>query len=108
MDGVNDVRFTNLEIYDLYEATPLGSELCGEYWEGNDLFVGGGHFLQNTPYFYGFTGNRVHGIFTDWANVSFAGDIRIHDLISETGLVRGLFEWLTFGSNEYFRSIHMN
>ena len=95
MDGVNDVSFTNLEISDLYEASPLGSELCGEYWECDygfgDNFHGGGHFLQNTPYFYGYTGNRVHGIFADWANVSFSGKIDIHDLTSETGLVRGNF-----------------
>jgi len=91
---VNDVTFTNLEISDLYEASPLGSELCGEYWECDygfgDNFHGGGHFLQNTPYFYGYTGNRVHGIFADWANVSFSGKIDIHDLTSETGLVRGI------------------
>ena len=89
MDGVNDVSFTNLEIADLYEGSPLGSELCGEYWEGDMKFDGGGHFLQNTPYFYGYTGNRVHGIMMDWANVSFSGQIDIHDLTSETGLVRG-------------------
>ena len=96
MDGVGDVSFSNLEIYDLYEGSDLGSELCGEYWDGvHDSFppgfAGGGHFLQNTPYFYGYTGNRVHGMFTDWANFSFSGNINIHDLTSETGLVRGKF-----------------
>ena len=90
MDGVDDVSFTNLEISDLYEASPLGSELCGEYWdEGANAFAGGGHFLQDAPYFYGYTGNRVHGIFMDWANVSIAGQFEIHHLSSETGLVRG-------------------
>ena len=92
MDGVDEVKFTDLEIYDLHEASPLGSELCGEYWDGTEElgnFEGGGHFLQNTPYFYGYTGNRAHGIFTDWANVSFSGQIDIHHLSSETGLVRG-------------------
>ena len=89
MDGVEDVAFTNLEIYDLEEQSALGSELCGEYWGQASLFDGGGHFLQNTPYFYGYTGNRVHGIFSDWADFTFFGEISIHDLTSETGLVRG-------------------
>ena len=93
MDGVNNVSFSNLEIYDLYEGGELGSDLCGEYWELEDegIFNGGAHFLQNTPYYYGYTGNRVHGIFMDWANVTFSEQIDIHDLKSETGLVRGTF-----------------
>jgi len=90
MDGVNDVSFSNLEIYDLFEDSPMGSNLCGEYWEGDHSFTGGGHFLQNTPYFYGFTGNRVHGMFMDWANVTVSGEVSLHDLSSETGLVRGI------------------
>ena len=91
MDGVDDVSFRNLEIFELHEYSALGSDLCGEYWDSNSIFNGGGHFLQNTPYFYGYTGNRAHGIFTDWANFSFSGDIAIHDLTSSTGLVRGIF-----------------
>lgn len=91
MDGVDNVNFRDLDIYDLKEQSPLGSELCGEYWdEDSRFFNGGGHFLTNTPYFYGYTGNRVHGIFTDWADFSFSGDINIYDLTSETGFVRGV------------------
>jgi len=91
MDGVENVAFRNLEIADLVESSPLGTELCGPYWDEDDRsFDGGGHFLTNTPYFYGYTGNRVHGIFTDWASFSFSGEISIHDLHSETGLVRGV------------------
>jgi len=91
MDGVDNVNFRDLEISDLREQSPLGSDLCGEYWdEDSRFFNGGGHFLTNTPYFYGYTGNRVHGIFTDWADFSFSGEINVHDLTSETGFVRGI------------------
>ena len=91
MDGVENVQFRNLEIRELEERSALGSELCGKYWdEDSRFFDGGGHFLTNTPYFYGFTGNRVHGIFTDWAQFEFSGHILIHDLRSETGFVRGV------------------
>ena len=91
MDGVENVKFRNLEISELEEQSALGSELCGKYWdEDSRFFDGGGHFLTNTPYFYGFTGNRVHGIFTDWAQFEFSGNVFIHDLRSETGFVRGV------------------
>ena len=91
MDGVENVSFRDLEVWDLEEQSSLGSELCGEYWDDDSRFFdGGGHFLTNTPYFYGYTGNRVHGIFTDWAEFSFSGDVSIHDLRSETGLVNGM------------------
>ena len=91
MDGVEDVNFRDLQIYDLYEAGALGSDFCGEYWTANEQpFSGGGHFLQNEPYNYGYTGNRVHGMYTDWANVIISGNFEIHNLVSETGLVRGM------------------
>ena len=91
MDGVEDANFRNLQIYDLYEAGALGSDFCGEYWTANEQpFSGGGHFLQNEPYNYGYTGNRVHGMYTDWANVIISGNFEIHNLVSETGLVRGM------------------
>ena len=106
MDGVDDVSFSNLEIYDLFEGSPLGSDLCGEYWTNvhtqafGQRFQGGGHHSQNTPYFYGYTGNRVHGMFTDWANFSFSGDVSIHDLGSETGLVRGILISSSFAEHD--------
>jgi len=90
MDGVEDVVFENLEIYNLQESSPLGSELCGEYWESVTLFEGGGNVFQNTPYYSGYTGNRVHGIFSDWSVYTMKGDINLHDFVSDTGLIRGL------------------
>ena len=66
MDGVEDVVFSDLQIYDLAEYSDLGSELCGPYWdEKHDKFDGGGHFLQNAPYLYGYTGNMAHGLFLE-------------------------------------------
>jgi len=91
MDGVENVVFKNLEIYDLHEKAELGSELCGEYWDVLPLaFTGTGHFLQNSPYFYGYTGNRAHGIMSDWSEYTLSGEISIHDLKSDTGLIRGI------------------
>ena len=63
MDGVEDVTFDGLGIYNLRESSPLGSELCGEYWSAVTLFQGGGNVFQNEPYYYGYTGNRIHGMF---------------------------------------------
>ena len=63
MDGVDDVTFDGLEIYEVQESSDLGSELCGEYWSDLTLFQGGGNVFQNAPYYYGYTGNRVHGMF---------------------------------------------
>merc|ERR1719203_2711083 len=91
MDGVDDLSFHNVEVYDIYEVGTMGSELCGDYWdEQSQYFDGGGHFLQKTPYYYGFTGNRVHGIFMDWTEVTISGNLEIYNLQSTSGLVRGL------------------
>merc|ERR1719273_379560 len=90
MDGVEEVVFENLEIYNLQESSPLGSELCGEYWSSVTLFQGGGNVFQNTPYYYGYTGNRVHGIFSDWSEYTLKGDISFSDFQCDTGLVIGL------------------
>ena len=38
MDGVESVTFDDLEIGDLHELSPLGSDLCGQYWDG--MFCG--------------------------------------------------------------------
>jgi len=68
----------------------LGSELCGEYWSAVTLFQGGGNVFQNEPYYYGYTGNRIHGIFSDWSTYTMRGDVSFHDFVSDTGLARGL------------------
>merc|ERR1719206_65648 len=91
MDGAENVAFENLEIADLHEYADLGSNACGEYWDSDVLPPHGkGHFLQNSPYLYGYTGNMVHGIFTDWARYSLSGEVSIHGLNSRTGLVRAV------------------
>ena len=64
MDGVQNVEFNGLEIADIVEQSALGSDKCGVYWDGlYQKFMGGGNTLQNSPYLYGYTGNRVHGLF---------------------------------------------
>jgi len=90
MDGVEDVTFNGLEIASLTESSPLGSDVCGSYWDFVKLFQGGGNVFQNTPYYYGYSGNRVHGIFSDWSIYTMKGDVSLHDFYSETGLAYGL------------------
>jgi len=91
MDGTDNVHFDNLEISDLVEYSELGSNVCGEYWDEDFHGFGGkGHFLQNAPYLYGYTGNMAHGLFTDWARYSLSGEVSIHGLESHTGLVRAV------------------
>jgi len=78
---------------DLHEQGHIGSDMCGDYWDdimSFKQFYGGGNTLQNTPYMYGYTGNRLHGIFSDFADYTFDGDIEIGGLVCDTGLVRGI------------------
>ena len=91
MDGTDSVVFNGLEISNVHEYSELGSDVCGRYWDGNfNGFTGGGNTLQNAPYLYGYTGNRAHGIFGDFAEYQFSGDVEISDLYCDTGLVRGI------------------
>merc|ERR1719361_1728224 len=93
MDGVEDVVFKDLSITDIHEQGHIGSDLCGDYWDDDAefrSFFGGGNTLQNTPYMYGYTGNRAHGIFSDFADYTFDGDIEIGGLVCDPGLVRGI------------------
>jgi len=104
MDGADGVVFSGLEISDLREYSEMGSDLCGEYFDGYYMkFIGGGNTLQNVPYLYGYTGNMVHGIFSDWSTYTMANEVAIHDLTSDTGLVRGVGMYtkseLTFAPN---------
>jgi len=93
---VTGVNFNNLEVYDLQEHGALGSELCGEYWtyDMSEHNHGGGNIFQNEPYLYGYTGNYVHGIFSDFAVIEMSGDIKLYDIKSSTGLTRGLALYL--------------
>lgn len=113
MDGVEGVSFKNLEISDLTEQSEMGSTVCGVYWdEMFQKFMGGGNTLQNAPYLYGYTGNRVHGIFSDWAQFTLDGDVVIKDLECATGLVRGLGLYthsdLTFGDESTLKIQNLN
>ena len=91
MDGVEHAIFSNIEISNIHELSELGKEVCTEYWDGNfKIFDGKGHFLQNTPYLYGYTGNMAHGIYTDWSIFTLTDNIKIRDIYSTTGLVRGI------------------
>jgi len=75
----------------LREYSSIGSDLCGEYFDGHyTKFIGGGNTLQNEPYLYGYTGNRAHGIFSDWSTYTLSGLAKIHDITCDTGLVRGI------------------
>merc|ERR550525_1167333 len=113
MDGVEGVSFNNLEISDLTEQSEMGSTVCGVYWdEMFQKFMGGGNTLQNAPYLYGYTGNRVHGIFSDWAQFTLDGEVKITDLECATGMVRGLGLYthtdLTFGDESTLKIQNMN
>ena len=54
------------------------------------MFTGGGNVFQNAPYMLGYTGNRAHGMLTDWSSFTLKGEVAIHDIVSDTGLVRGI------------------
>merc|ERR1719295_1916016 len=113
MDGVEQVVFDGLSISRLEERGALGSELCGEYWDGNfDMFIGKGNTLQNAPYLYGYTGNRAHGIFSDFSEYTFAEDIVIENIVCDTGLVRAIGMYrqtdVTFAENSTLKIYHLS
>merc|ERR1719385_321763 len=91
MDGVENVAFRGLDVYNLYESASSGSDLCGEYWnEDFSSFLGGGHPFESAPYLSGFTGNMAHGVMSDWSTFSLENTINIHHIYSKTGLVRAI------------------
>jgi len=91
MDGAERVEFKGLDVYNLYESGDAGSELCGEYWDGDySRMEGGGNVHQRAPYLYGFTGNMAHGLMSDWSSFSLEKAINVHHIYSKTGLVRAL------------------
>ena len=99
MDGVNGIQYNNLKIHHLYEKSKLGSDKCSEYWDGNmQKFYGTGHFLQNAPYLYGYTGNLMHGIFSDWAEYNL-NKVEISYLESSTGPVKGIAGYVNVNIN---------
>jgi len=91
VDGVDNVVVSNLEIYELYDYSTVGSEKCGEYEAGGGN-IQGGHFLQKRPMQMGFSGNMMQGISVDYCEVSMS-DIYVHDIGSATGLAFGMSIW---------------
>ena len=90
LDGIDNAELNNIEIYDMYDYTKLGSELCGEYDWG--FHNGGGHFLQKMPMQTGFSGNMVQGISIVNSDATLS-DINVHDIGSATGLTYGIALW---------------
>ena len=90
MDGIENIELSNIEIYDMYDYTKLGSDICGEYEYGHG--TGAGHFLQKTPMQTGFSGNMMQGISIVNSNVKLE-DINIHDIGSATGVAYGIAIW---------------
>merc|ERR1712113_588232 len=62
ISGVSNVQFKgNINIYNLYDSSNLGSTLCGQYTKAN--------FGQQLPYSYGFSGNMIHGIDISFSDI---------------------------------------
>ena len=84
MDGVEQFELKNVHIYDLYDYTKQGSQICGPYTTKSK-----GHFLQTSPIQYGFSGNMAHGINIMQGSGKLS-DIYIHDIGSASGLAHGI------------------
>eukprot|EP01084_Bolivina_argentea_P090521 163099_1 len=89
MDGVQHAHVSNVQIYNLFSETPLGSDACGTYTHNND----GGHIAQKAPMQVGFSGNTVQGIALNAADNIKISDIFIHDVQSHTGDALGIAVW---------------
>ena len=94
LDGVDGVQVKNLEIFDIYDSSPVGKETCGNYDDFCALCgTSGGHFRQTLPMQVGFTGNMAQAINVNAAkNVEFE-DVSIYDITSETGPAFGISIW---------------
>ena len=92
LDGVADLHINGLEIYNLYDSTPVGRSECGEYTDYS-FSKGGGHFRQVQPMQIGFSGNMVQGIAINTVENSVFENIVVHDLTSETGASFGIAIW---------------
>ena len=95
LDGVQNVQIKDLSIYNLYDSTPIGSELCGEY---DDLSCAscandGGHFRQTQPMQIGFTGNMNQAININAAIDVTIENINIDTIESKTGPAFGISIW---------------
>ena len=85
IDGTEPFVLDNIYIHDLVNWGALGSDQCGEYEEIE--FEAGVDVDKDIQ--YGYTGNNVHGILTDYA-VGAIHDIRIENLLSWYGSTHGI------------------
>ena len=79
LDGVSSFSLENIEIFNMYDYTELGSEICGDY-DGSKL--SNGRFL---PMQSGFSGNMIHGIHALNSDGEFKS-INVHNIGGGTGL----------------------
>ena len=97
LDSIDEFEISNVHIYDLYDYTKQGSQLCGEYTTKER-----GHFLQTSPIQYGFSGNMVHGI-NIMGSTGKLSNINVHDIGSASGLAHGISVYgvsdVTFNDN---------
>ena len=95
LDGVEDVQISNIEIYNLFEMTPLGTDFCGKY-DGSmaeTQYSDAGHFRQTLPMQIGFSGNMNQGINMNSATKVVINNAKIYNLHSNTGPVHGISIW---------------
>jgi len=93
ISGVEGVVMNDVQIENIQDETPLGSDLCGVMDQPKH---GQYHFAQQLPYQVGFSMNMVMGITIDFSDVQMT-NTRINGLYSHTGLVYGMAGW--FESN---------
>ena len=86
LDGISKFTLDNIEIYNMYDFTSLGTDICGSY---DGTRQSNGHFLQKVPMQQGFSGNMVHGIHIVNSDGELK-DINVHDIGSATGLAFGV------------------
>jgi len=110
MDGVQNVDINGLEIYNLYESTPLGRTECGAYSDVFNNIVdrqAGGHFRQLRPIQDGFSGNMVLAVSIASSRDMTLKNIDIHDIESETGLIHGVAVWTHCTNISFQENINM-
>jgi len=110
MDGVKNVEINGLEIYNLYDQTPLGRTECGDYSayiKSSETRQLGGHFRQLYPIQDGFSGNMVLAMSITSSRDMILKNIDIHDLESETGLINGIAVWTNCQNIAFHENIYL-
>ena len=92
LDGVEDIQISNIEIHNLFEMTPLGTDFCGEYngFITETQYSDAGHFRQTLPMQIGFSRNINQGINMNSAIKVVSNNANIYNLHSNTGPVHGI------------------